>query len=406
VRICQVTLVVALMAAAVPGELRAQLLPDRPIRAFDGQVTVSGEVVGTFGSADEDAFFNYTDYEHNALRMFRLALSGAWRPSDRVAFVGEVRSEDFAQVKAFGAYVRVRPFRSIALDIQAGRIPPSFGAFGRRAYSTDQILIGYPLAYQYLTSLRPDAIPATPDDLLIMRGRGWRPRFPIGSFEEGPGVPLVTAFRWDTGVQARWTTGPLELTGALTNGTLSDPRFEDNNGGKQVSARGALRPIVGLVVGASAARGSFLADEVARLLPEAVRRHTYAQQAFGVDAEYSRDYWIVRGEVVRSRWSLPLLAPMGTLDVSALGMWVEGRYRFTPRIFAAARVDHLGFSRIAGAIWTSPTAWDAPVDRIEVGGGYYVQRNLVARAVVQRNRRDGGHVRSRTFVAGQLSYWF
>jgi predicted porin len=97
---------------------------------------------------------------------------------------------------------------------------------------------------------------------------------------------------------------------------------------------------------------------------------------------------------------------MGRMTVSALGMWVEGRYRFTPRIFAAARVDHLGFSRISGSIWTSPTTWDAPVDRIEWGGGYYLQRNLVARAVVQHNRRDGGRVRSRTFFSGQLAYWF
>ena len=406
VRIFQLTLLIAALVCASSGDLCAQTLPAGPIRAFDGRVTISGEIVGTLGSADDDAFFNYTDYEHNALRLIRLALAAAWRPAERIALVAEIRSEDFDQLKAFGAYVRVRPFKSVPLDVQAGRIPPTFGAFGRRAYSTDQLLIGYPLAYQYLTSLRPDAIPATADDLLIMRGRGWRPSFPIGSFDDEPGVPLVTSFRWDTGVQAHWAAGAIELTGAVTNGTLSDPRFNDNNGGKQFSGRAVARPVVGLVLGASAARGSFLAEDVTRLLPEPASQKTYSQQAFGFDAEYSRDYWIVRGEIVRSRWSLPLLSPASTLDVSALGMWVEGRYRLTPRIFAAARVDHLGFSRITGMIWSSPTEWDAPVDRIEWGGGYYFQRNLVARAVVQHNRRDGGRVHERTFVSGQLSYWF
>lgn len=405
-RILRAILVAALAAAAFAGDLRAQALPAGPISAFDGRLTLSGEVVGTLGSEDHDAFFNYTDYETNALRMMRFALAGAWRPAEWIALVGELRTDDFSHVDAFAAYVRVRPFRSIPLDIQAGRIPPSFGAFGRRAYATDQILIGYPLAYQYLTSLRPDAIPATPDDLIIMRARGWRPRFPIGSSDTTPGVPLVTAFRWDTGVQARWLRGPVELTAAVTNGTLADPRVDDNNDGKQVSGRVMLRPVVGLVLGASAARGSFLADEVVRLLPETARHDSYAQQAFGVDAEYSRDYWIVRGELVRSQWTLPLLAPRQAMDVSALGAWVEGRYRFTPRIFAAARVGHLGFSQITGTIWAVPTTWDAPITRIEWGGGYYLQRNLVARAVVQHNRRDGGRVRGRTFVSGQLSYWF
>src|SRR5438445_5776950 len=43
-------------------------------------------------------------------------------------------------------------------DVQIGRIPPTFGAFARRTYANDNPLIGYPLAYQYLTSLRADAL--------------------------------------------------------------------------------------------------------------------------------------------------------------------------------------------------------------------------------------------------------
>ena len=164
--------------------------------------------------------------------------------------------------------------------------------------------------------------------------------------------------------------------------------------------------VVGLVLGVSGARGGFLAKDVTQILPEHARERTYRQEAFGVDVEYSRDYWILRAELVRSQWSLPLLSPDTVMDVDATGVWVEGRYKFTPRIFAAARVDHLGFSKISGSIWRSPTTWDAPVNRIEWGGGYYFQRNLVGRAVVQHNRRDGGFIRSRTFVSGQLSYWF
>ena len=48
----------------------------------------------------------------------------------------------------------------------------------------------------------------------------------------------------------------------------------------------------------------------------------------------------------------------------------------------------------------------AQVTRLEAGGGMYLRRNLTARAVVQRNWRDGGRIRTRTFVAGQLAYSF
>ena len=91
------------------------------------------------------------------------------------------------------------------------------GAFRRRSarshggeYGAGNPLIGYPLAYQYLTAVRPDALPASTDDVLRMRARGWRPSYPIGSLEVAPGLPLMTAFRWDTGVQVRVGPGVVQ----------------------------------------------------------------------------------------------------------------------------------------------------------------------------------------------------
>ena len=82
--------------------LLAQMLPTGPIELARGTVTVGGEVTATFGAKDENAFFNYTDYEHNALRMFRVSFSGMWRPADQFAFVTEVRSENLERVIMLG----------------------------------------------------------------------------------------------------------------------------------------------------------------------------------------------------------------------------------------------------------------------------------------------------------------
>ena len=387
----------------------ALLLLFVPAAAARAQVTASGEVTATLGSRDESAFFNYTDYEHNALRMFRVSLAGMWRPAARVAFLGELRSEDAQRVIPYALYVRVRPFAGRAVFVQAGRIPPVFGAFARRSYGSDaNALIGYPLAYQYLTSLRPDAIPATADDLLAMRGRGWRTAFPVGSPVQGPGVPLMSAYQWDTGVEAYAAGRRVDGSVALTAGTLSKPRVRDDNDGVQVSGRVAWKPIVGLVIGVSGSRGAFLSESVARLMTQAANG-PFTQRAVGLDAEYSRDYWIVRGEVIDSRWTLPALAAPSLDDpLRATAGFVEGRYRLGPRYFVAARADRLTFSRIRGQrlFGGMPTPWDAPVTRVEVGGGVYLKRTLTARAVVQRNWRDGGRITARTFVAGQLAYWF
>ena len=391
-------LVVSFLTAA--GPLCAQPLPEGPVEAFGGRVVVSGEILASAGSADDASYFNYTDYEHNALRLMRLGISGVYHPASWLAFVGEVRSEDLEHPTPYAAYARIRPWRTHALDIQAGRIPTAFGAFGRRLYGTGNVVIGYPLAYQYLTSLRPDSIPASADDLLRMRARGWRSSFPLGSTVPGPGVPLVSAFQWDTGVQASWRGGIFDVAAAITNGTLSNPRLKDDNGGKQLSGRVAVTPVTGLIVGASAARGAWLAHSVS---PDRLP----AQRSIGADVEYSRDHWIVRSEMVWSRWHMPAPLPPSTASaLDALASWVEGRYRLTPHIFVAARADRLGFSKLTGATSSVALPWEAPVKRIEAGGGYYVQRNLVVRATVQGNWREGGRVRSRTFVSGQLAYWF
>src|SRR5436190_23552347 len=90
--------------------LLLQALPAGPIETGRGTVTISGEITATAGANDETAFFNYTDYEHNALRMFRLSLSGMWRPSPRFAFLTEVRSEDLQRMIPYALYVRVRPW--------------------------------------------------------------------------------------------------------------------------------------------------------------------------------------------------------------------------------------------------------------------------------------------------------
>lgn len=379
----------------------AQPLPEGPVHAFDGRVTVGAEISATAGNGDKVAFFNYTDYEHNVMKLMRLSLSGVYRPASWLALVGEVRSEDMERPTPYAAYVRVRPWRNHPLDVQAGRIPPAFGAFARGNYATGNPVIGYPLAYQYLTSLRTDAIPATADDLLRMRARGWRSSFPIGSRTAGPGLPLISAFEWDTGVEVIWKAGPVDVASAITNGTLSSPRVSDDNGGKQLSARVAVTPAIGLIIGGSAARGAWLSRDVAGAASP-------AQRAFGADVEYSRDHWIARGEMVWTRWEFPTaLPPSGARAIDAAAAWVEGRYRIAPRVFISARADRLGFSDVRGTLLQPAGGpWDAPVKRLEAGFGYYVQRNLVLRATAQGNWREAGHVRQRTYFAGQLTYWF
>ena len=348
----------------------------------------------------DGAWFNYTDYEHNALRLFRVAVNADVRLTDRVSVLTEIRSENGDNVKPYALYVRVRPWRDRPIDIQGGRIPPTFGAFARRDYGAGNPLIGYPLAYQYLTAVRPDALPASTDDVLRMRARGWRPSYPIGSLDIAPGMPLITAFRWDTGVQVRVGPESINASAAVTNGTTSDPRTRDNNGGKQIAGRLHWRPSAALAIGGSAATwclrrrcGACERDDDWRNVPlEAARvwprrgvlarsldgeRRVHLEPVAGADA--LRD--ARRDERVRRR------------ALQDFAWHIRGEPNRSPRL-QRARVIIFG-----------TRTWDAPITRLETGAGYYIRRNLLAKGTYQHNWRDGGPVRSRGLFAAQLHFW-
>lgn len=413
-------LLVCLIVLGLAAPAAAQGLPSEPITFGDGRVIVGAEVTATFAPEDP-GFFNYTNYEYNALRNFRMGVSTEVRATERLQFLAEVRVDHMNDVQPFALYARIRPWPARQFDIQIGRVPPTFGAMVRRSYGADNLLIGQPLAYQYLTPLRPDSIPSNTTDLLAMRGRGWLTRFSRGDPTPKPGVPLVNGFRWDTGVQLHGEWGIVDWTGAVTMGTVSNPRVDDDNDGRQVAGRVVVHAAPSLALGVSGARGAFLSDAVASALPDGFDLEDGVQRAIGLDAEYSFGRFLARSEAIWSRWTLPAIGPPYLADpLDATAVLLEARYRLLPGVHAAIRGERLEFGRISGLIpvsnsgsvapleylRTDASEWDAPVQRLEVGGGWSVRRNVVVKASWQINRRDGGRIRRQSLGAVQLLYWF
>ena len=405
-RIARLTVMLLVCAARLAA---GQALPSEPIALANGRVTVSGDVSAGYGSEDP-GFFDYTDYEHSALRLMRIDVTAAVKAGPHFTLLGEIRSENLGAVRPYALYLRIRPWTTKDFDIQVGRVPPTFGAFARRTYANDNPLIGYPLAYQYLTSLRPDALPASADELLRKRSLGWLVRYSLGEPGFDRGVPLVSAFRWDTGVQAHATLGIASATAAVTTGTISNPLVSDDNQGRQIAGRVELRPVIGLILGTSVARGAFVSQSAVRAALGEGHEGNFMQTAWGGDAEYSRDHYLLRIETIVSQWQIPVPAVRPAqialqTPLGAVSMSLEGRYQLAPGLYAAARYDRLGFSDQTGA--TGPLPWDAPVTRIEIGGGYSIQRNLLLKGSFQHNHRDGGVLQPiARMVAAQLVFWF
>ncbi|HET7291106.1 MAG TPA: hypothetical protein VFM88_01650 [Vicinamibacteria bacterium] len=374
----------------VPAAEAKEPLPTAPRLALGGEASLSY-------APEDTGYFNDAAYGHNLTRLLRLDLLGSFRLAPGLEALFDLRSENLDSPQVYALYLRYRPFAPHELDLQAGRIPPVFGTFPRRRYAQENPLVSWPLVWQYLTTLRPDALPASADALLLVRGSGWRAPYP--GYGAAAGVPTASAARWDTGVEARYANGPLELAVALTRGTLSDPRFEDSNDGKQLSARVGWQPLAGLGLGASIAEGEFL--DAALPLP----RGRYDQRAYGLDAELALGRVVFRAEAVYAEWDEPATGqPPIDRPLSARGYYLEGRWRFAPGWHVAARLDRLGFGDIRGSEGLEP--WEAPVRRLEAGFGFVPRRHVLVKAVYQRNRRDYGFVQSQDLVAAQAVLWF
>ena len=202
------------------------------------------------------------------------------------------------------------------------------------------------------------------------------------------------------------STIPWTVYGAVTQGTIGDPRLSDDNGGPQLAARVVFTPHPVLSIGGSVAAGPYLA----RALTDGIAGPRRAPQPSPGGLRRRR------GGLARS------LARSQRAGVESLGAArLRGRSetrsrRRRRRWWRRGTSSGQGCTSPAGSTtWVSrvsrPTTlgvvtWDADVTRIELGGGWTVHRHVLLKAVWQRNRRDGGRPRGSDLGAVQVAAWF
>ena len=231
-----------------------------------------------------------------------------------------------------------------------------------------------------------------------MRGRGWLSNFSVGNQSPEAGLPLANAFRWDSGVQVHASHGILDLAGGITTGTLGNPRVGDDNGGRQFSARAAIKPTAGFMIGAVG--GARAVRDPRRGQGGGRRRHVQPVHPDRLGHRPRIFAGLLPAALRSGRERLAGADPRPRrASICHCARWPprpRGALQDPPGLYAAARLDHLGFSDITSG--SQRESWEAPVTRIEVGGGYSLQRNLLLKLSLQRNTRAGGP--SRTAHAG------
>ena len=360
------------------------------------------------------AFFNYTDYEHNALRIARLRLFGEWRVIARRCLrrrrgadrERRRRSRCRRCTSAGGRGPRATSY------VQAGRIPPVIGAFPRAA-PTDATtsVIGVPLAYQYLTSLRPDALPAIDGRPAADARPGLAAELSDRLADGRTGLPLVSAAQWDTGVEAilaprlarrrrapsRWARPPI-------------PVVRETNDGPDWSGRAACTLPAGLTFGVSGARGAVdratASSTCSRERPRGIRSQTRDRRRRRVRARTAGSSAASGSD---SAFELPIVAEPDPLDVAPCrGPASSKRATGCIRAGRSARaLERLSFGDVPGrAALAADVVGRAGRSRSKACSDSGRRAGSKFAAAWQQNWRDGGRVRERGYPALQVLYWF
>jgi hypothetical protein len=398
---------VSLLAARA---VHAQVLPSTPLTLGGGRVVVSGSLSASIGPPDDRAYYNLTGYNNDILRLVQVSFDVSVRLSSRSEIVAGVDGLTPVDHWSWNGYptslhLAVTPWNDVT--VRAGIVEPPFGAFLRRVYGPGNLLIGYPLAYHYATTVRTDAFPASADELLRRRGLGAVTHYSIGDTYRAPGLPLVDPFGWNPGVEVDLGNNRVHGSAALLRGGIANRYHQDGGSdcGWTFSGRFEAQPTAALRLGASLAHGGYADLDTRPITDTAAYNRHPLDTSLGFDAEYSKGYWLVRGEAMLNRRTVPAFSSP-YLEAPLHGAWlmVEGRYKLFPGMYLAARVEHLSFSTIAGSTTTS--TWDAPVTRVEAGGGYAVTRNVMGKVTYQHNSRDSRFTPHQQLVAAEVVLWF
>lgn len=238
----------------------------------------------------------------------------------------------------------VRYTHSDALVVDAGKMLHPVGTFGPRRYSTRNPLIGAP--------------------------HGYPVQYPLG-------------------VQLSGTRGRVDYRAAVVSLPMHQEGYTPEPGARARPAVGAgFTPTTGVRVGASATWGPYLNRELPAGLLAGRPWRAFTQRVGALDAQVSRGYLELRGEVAAARYEVPGDAPNLETAVHGLAYYAEAKYTLAPRLFVAGRVERNDYAYILPA---SDSAWVATSTNVyngELGAGYRLSPRTLLKASVRADRWD------------------
>ena len=319
----------------------------------------------------------------------RLFIEG--QPADHVTALANIRATNTDAITFDYVALRLTDITPLGLNIQAGKFDLPFGNLGERRFPRKNFLFGLPSIYEYHTAL-PDHYNPGSDYRIVPE------RDILANAGRGAGMRLLDLGMYHTGAMVFGSAGIVDYSLALTTGTVSTTSYASDNYSSDLgkTARLAVTPITGLTVGAAYNWGAYLQSGYP--IPGYDDVTSYKERAAEADLEFSRGHAVLFAEAVTASFSVPLTT--GDQDLRVTGYYAEGKYTLMPRLYVALRVSGLQFG--TATLGASSGPWDYNLIEWEGGFGYFIDRDVLLKAVRRETRTRGGSNPKDSLTALQL----
>lgn len=254
--------------------------------------------------------------------------------------------------------VRWTPWQDGRFSLQAGQFATVVGSYARRHLSWDNPFINAPLLYENVTAIYDaEAPPGTAD---------FAEGVTEGKYHYNP---VVWGPVYASGVSVSGEIGQFDYAAEIKNASLASrpeawPVTANGFDHPSISARIGWRPSMAWNLGVSASEGAYFTDQAAHELPRGTGLDDYKQKVLAQDISFAWHHWQLWAEVYEARFEVPRVG-----NADTVGCYLEAKYKFTPKIFAALRWNQQLFDDIPnGNGGTQP--WGHDLWRVDAAATY------------------------------------
>jgi hypothetical protein len=254
--------------------------------------------------------------------------------------------------------LRYNPKESDCFDVQIGKFATVVGNFVQRHLSWENPFINAPLPYENLTAVSDMHAPSSLRDFVS----GF-------VFDEDENIPLIWGPSYATGASVAGKIGEFSYAVEVKNSALSSrPKSWDATEigfeNPTVSGRIGFQPNPAWNFGISASDGTYLRPEAEATLPPGRSIGDYHEILLGQDISYAFHHLQLWAEFYEVRFQVPRIG-----DADTFAYYLEGKYKFTPQLFAALRWNQQLFSMVPDGMGGS-ARWGHDLWRIDTSLGY------------------------------------